>query len=150
MEMKEILVQYADLLEEQKDLQERIQKARNQLKKIEEGENCVVDTVQGSTNDVRYAPCLITIRGVDSPGYSRKRSALREYIVKLENLERKILEQLAQVQEYIERIENSRIRRIFTYRYIDNLKWYQVAQQMGGKCTVESVRKEHDRFLEKK
>lgn len=150
MEIKEVLVQYADLIEEEKELRRRIEKTKDQLIRIEEGKDSVVDTVQGCTDDIRYAPCLITVRGVDSPGYFQKKAKLREYLAKLERLEQRILEQLATAQEYIEHIENSRMRRILAYRYIDGLRWYQVAQRMGGKCSADSIRKEHDRFLEEK
>ena len=49
-----------------------------------------------------------------------------------------------------ETIEDSRIRRIMRYRYIDDLNWVQVAHRMGKNHTAESCRKAHDRFLEEK
>lgn len=147
MEIKEILVQYADLLQEAEELRERIRKTEDDIDKIISGKKGVVDVVQSSTNDIRYAPCLVTIRGTDDEGYYRKKRKLKEYKAKLERLEQDVLEQLTTAQEYIENVQNSRMRRILVYRYIDNLKWYQVAQRMGGKCTADSIRKEHDRFF---
>lgn len=147
MEIKEILVQYADLVQEAKELRERIEKTEDDIEKIVSGKKGVVDVVQSTTHDIRYAPCLVTIRGADDIGYYRKKQKLKEYKAKLERLEQDVLEQLTIAQEYIEGIENSRMRRILTYRYIDNLKWFQVAQRIGGKCSAESIRKEHDRFL---
>lgn len=147
MEIKEILVQYADLLQEAEELRERIRKTEDDIDKIISGKKGVVDVVQSSTNDIRYAPCLVTIRGTDDEGYYRKKRKLKEYKAKLERLEQDVLEQLTTAQEYIENVQNSRMRRILVYRYIDNLKWYQVAQRMGGKCTADSIRMEHDRFF---
>lgn len=150
MEIKEVLVQYADLVQEAKELRERIQKTEDDIERIVSGKSGVVDVVQSSTNDIRYAPCLVTIRGADSEGYYRKKQKLKEYKAKLERMEQDVLEQLTIAQDYIEHVENSRMRRILTYRYIDNLKWFQVAQRMGGKCSWDSIRKEHDRFLDGK
>lgn len=56
---------------------------------------------------------------------------------------------LNEVEVFVDGIEDSRLRRIFRYRYVDNMSWLQVAIQMGGRTTAESVRKEHDRFLKK-
>ncbi|MBQ8640421.1 MAG: hypothetical protein IJ468_14855 [Lachnospiraceae bacterium] len=150
MEIKEVLVQYADLIQEAEELRKRIEKTQYEIDRIVSGKNGVVDVVQGTTNDIRYAPCLITIRGADSVGYYRKKRNLIRYRMQLENLEQRVLEQLTLAQEYIEKIPDSRMRRIMTYRYMDNLKWYQIAQRIGGKCTWDSIRKEHDRYLERK
>ncbi len=51
---------------------------------------------------------------------------------------------------YISGIEDSFIRRIFTYRFIDGLSWGTVAKRVSGNNTSDSVRKCCDRFLRKK
>ena len=68
--------------------------------------------------------------------------------MQLELADEKLLQMLTQVEEYIESIEDSRIRRIMRHRYIDNLNWTQVAINMGKNHTGESCRKAHDRFLQ--
>lgn len=148
MEIKEILVQYADLVQEAKDIREKIWKTEDEMERIASGKNGVVDVVHSTTKDIRYAPCLVTIRGADSVGYYQKKAKLKEYKAQLERLEQHVLEQLTIAQQYIEGIENSRMRRIMMYRYVDGLKWFQVAQRIGGRCSAESIRKEHDRFLD--
>ena len=60
-----------------------------------------------------------------------------------------MLEQAAEVEQYIRTIENSRMRRIIQYRVIDGLSWYEVADRIGGKATSESCRKYFERFLGK-
>lgn len=61
----------------------------------------------------------------------------------------KLLEQAAEVEQYIRTIEDSRMRRIIQYRVIDGLSWYEVADRIGGKATSESCRKYFERFLGK-
>lgn len=51
---------------------------------------------------------------------------------------------------YISGIEDSFIRRIFTYRFVDGLSWGAVAKRVSGNNTADSVRKCCDRFLRKK
>lgn len=66
------------------------------------------------------------IYGVD---LIRKRK-LDAYEEKLKNFHQKLLEQQEEMEEYIETIENADIRRIFRYRYIDNLNWVQIQIKM--------------------
>ena len=63
--------------------------------------------------------------------------------------EAKLMEQVAEVEQYIRTIEDSRMRRIIQYRVIDGLSWYEVADRIGGKATSESCRKYFERFLGK-
>ena len=67
-----------------------------------------------------------------------------------------MLEKQIQVEEYIEKIEKSRLRTMFRLYYIDNLTWEMVAMQMNYMFpkkkipfTKDSCRMMHDRHLEK-
>ena len=51
------------------------------------------------------------------------------------------------LQRFIALIDDSLIRQILTGRYIDGKNWTQVALQVGGGNTADSVRKAADRFL---
>lgn len=139
---KDILVQYSDLTEEVKDLRRRIQKLNDQIKKIEQ-EGTVKDCVKGGYGGIQH----YNIEGIPYPEYSRKKTSLYLYKAQLENAELELLEKTNEVEEYIQSIPDSRIRRILRHRFIDNLTWYQVAIRMGGKTTEESVRKEFERFM---
>lgn len=139
---KDVLVQYSDLVEEVKDLRKRIQKLSDQINKIEQ-DGCVKDSVKGGYGGVQ----TYRIEGFPYPEYSRKKTALYLYKAQLENAEFELLELTNKVEEYIQSIDNSRIRRIIRYRFIDGLSWVQVAFKMGGRCTSESVRKELERFM---
>ena len=82
--------------------------------------------------------------------YSRKKTALYLYKAQLENAELELLELTNEVEDYIQSLNDSRIRRIIRYRFIDSLTWRQVATRMGGRATEESVRKEFERFMDEK
>ena len=51
------------------------------------------------------------------------------------------------LQRFIALIDDSLIRQILTGRYVDGKNWAQVALQVGGGNTADSVRKAADRFL---
>lgn len=142
---KDILIQYSDLVEEVKDLRRRIDNLERQINWMEQ-DGCVSDIVTRGRRGKKPLG-TITIKGFPYPEYSRKKTALYLYKAQLENAELELLELTNKVEEYIQSIENSRIRRIIRYRLIDGLSWVQVAFKMGGRCTSESVRKELERFM---
>lgn len=53
------------------------------------------------------------------------------------------------LNRYIAGINDSLIRQILSYRYVNGLTWAAVAHCIGGNNTADSVRKLLDRFLEK-
>ena len=143
---KHILEQYTDMQAEERNLVRRIQSLNDKLLNIEMGGYMVADSV---TCGRRGKKSLGTrkIQGFPLPEYERKRESLKTYKLQLELADMRLLELLNEVEEYIEGIEDSRIRRIMRYRYVDNLSWVQVAHRMGIKHTAESCRKAHDRYL---
>ena len=75
-------------------------------------------------------------------GWIEKKSEIGNKISnKYDELYKKIDEAL----DYIQKIEDSEIRQILTYRYIDGLTWEQTGQSMN--YSWETVRKKHDKFM---
>ena len=144
MVSKEILTQYSDLQEEVKEVRERISQTEKQIVKIEEEGN-VIDTVSGGNGGIQH----FKIEGFPYPEYSRKKSLLYARKTILANLEFELLETLNQVEEFITSIEDSRMRRIVTLRFVDNLSWGKVADRIGGGNTEDSIKKSFYRFMEK-
>ncbi len=141
---KEILTQYSDLQEEVKEVRNRIESTEKQIAKIEEDGN-VIDTVSGGSGGIQH----FKIEGFPYPEYSRKKSLLYVRKATLVNLELELTETLNQVEEFIAGVEDSRIRRIITLRFIENLSWNKVADRIGGGNTEDSVKKMFYRFMEK-
>lgn len=50
---------------------------------------------------------------------------------------------------YLDTVDDSFIRQIIKLRYVDGLMWFQVAHEIGGNNTDNSVRKALDRYLDK-
>ena len=140
---KEILIQYSDLQEEVKEVRERIEKTEKQIAKIEDEGN-VIDSVCGGNGGIQH----FKIEGFPYPEYSRKKTLLYARKATLASLEMELMETLNQVEEVIASVEDSRMRRIITLRFIDNLSWNKVADRIGGNNTEDGVKKAFYRFME--
>lgn len=142
---KDILAQYCDLKEEVKDLRRRIANKQKELDKIED-EGTVTDSVKGGYGGIQH----FKISGFPYPEYSRKKTALYLYKAQLEYTELELLELTNEVEDYIQSLSDSRMRRILRHRFMDSDEptWYQVAMRIGGKATEDSIKKEFQRFME--
>ena len=56
---------------------------------------------------------------------------------------------LLELERDIQKVENSRIRRILRYRFGDGLSWMEVAACMGGRNTADSCRMALKNYLDK-
>ena len=65
---------------------------------------------------------------------------------KLQQSRARAMTEFSKLQAFIETIDDSQVRLIFTMRYLDNLSWHQVAWRLGGN-TADSVRMIHNRYL---
>lgn len=141
---KKIMIQYADLQEEIKDLRKRIEKTKYQIAQLEK-QGIVSDTVSGSRQDGTIGPIKIT--GFPDRDYHKRKNTLNRQLMLLQEKEDELLELTNEVELYIESIEDSRIRRIFRYRYLDDMSWEKVARTMGGGNTADGCRSAHDRYI---
>ncbi len=141
---KDILVQYCDLREEVKELHRRIEKLERDIQRIED-ERLVTDSVTGGYGGTQH----FTIRGFPFPEYSRKKTLLYSRKASLEALEYELLKTINLAEDFINSLDDARMRRLLQYRYIDDLTWIQVAHKMGRRATADSVRMEINRFFDK-
>ena len=147
---KEVLVQYCEVMEEIRDLRERIKK----LDRFLQDPPIVSDTVKGTRKDGTYGPIKIT--GIPDPEYNGKTKLRERYRKMLELKEAELLELTCQAEEYIESIEKAELRIMFRLYYIDGLTWQQVAIRMNRafpkkkiSYTEDSCRMRNRRFFEK-
>lgn len=138
---KEILIQYSDLQEEVKEVRERIERTERQIAKIEE-DGKVIDTVSGGSGGIQH----FKIEGFPHPEYSRKKTLLYARKATLASLEMELLETLNQVEEFISSVDDSKMRRILTMRFIENKNFEQIGKALGYDRT--SISKKIDKFLE--
>ena len=117
-----VLVQYSEVMEEIKDLRERIRK----LDRFLSDPPVVSDTVRGTRKDGTIGPIKIT--GIPVPEYQRKEKIRERYREMLAEKEAELLELTCKAEEYIESIPKAEIRIMFRLYYIDGLTWEQVAR----------------------
>lgn len=145
MNIKELLEQYSSVLNEIEDLQERIARIEKQITEMEAGGYQVRDSVRGGEGGIQR----FHISGYPYPEYSSKKTLLKIRRQQLHKREEKLLELTNAVEEFIVTIPDSRIRRMITYKYLDNLTWIQVAHRIGGeKNTADSCRMAVERFMQ--
>ena len=145
---KEVLEQYSSLKAEYLDLQDEIRKLEKQIRKMETSRCQVSDSVKGPRPDGTYGS--ITITGFPVPDYYRRKKLLEKRKANLSKFELQLLELTNDVDDYINSLADSRMRRMIRYKFFDELSWVQVAHRMGGKYTADSCRKQIERFLEEK
>lgn len=145
MVTKQILVQYADLQQEAKEVRDKIEKIEKQIYKIE-NEGNVIDKVRGGEGGLRS----FKIEGFPYPEYSKKRTLLFARKTTLSELEMELLETLNDVEVFISNIKDSHIRRIVSLRVVEGLSWNKVAAKIGGGNTEGSVKMAFQRFMEQK
>lgn len=141
---KEVLSQYSDLQEEIKEVRLKIERLERDIDRIEDGE-MVIDSVTGGNGGKQH----FKIEGVPFPEYSRKKTLLYARKATLQLLEDDLLEKTNEVEEFIASIDDSRMRRIINFRFLENKSWLQTAYALGGKATADSVRMEFERFFKK-
>ena len=145
---KSILEQYTSMQAEQQDIRRRIAKLEDDIRDLEENRNETADSVACGRKG-KKALKTVKISGFPEMEYQTKLGRLKRLRMRLELADDQLLELLVGVEEYIESIEDSRMRMIMRYRYMDGMTWRQIAKAVGG-VTEEAVRIEHARFLEKK
>lgn len=128
---KETLIQYCDLKQE-------IKKLENRIDRIQKQSDMVADVVQNG-----YKGHAVVY------GYDCDR-AYKLDLLKLTLKERydKALDMQTKIETWINAIEKSDIRQIFEHRYIDGMNWIQIQIIMKYK-SEGTARMKHDRYLEK-
>ena len=106
---KEKLVQYCDLKVEIKKLEERIDRLKQQSE-------MVADVVQNGYKG------RAVIRGID---LIRKQKLERLSSILNERYDNCLQLQI-EIEEFISNIDDSKLRQIFEYRYIDGFSWIQI------------------------
>lgn len=142
-DIRKVFEQLIDLKEEYKDKQEAVQRLEDYIARLEEDGYTERDSVTGGNGGKQH----YVVEGFPYPLYSRKKTQLIMRKMALEDIKTTIYEQITAAEQIINRQENSRIRRLLTYRYIDDMSWVQIAQRMGGKHTADSCRVTLERFF---
>lgn len=150
---RSVLIEYADMKEEIKDLRKRIETDRKALYNLN---SMVVGDVVTLGKKGKKPLGTYKIEGQPIKAISRKQKAWERKIALLEQLEADLLEKQNEVEEYIQQIEKSEIRIMFRMYYVDDLPWYKVAMRMNEmfpnrriKYTEDNCKQKHKRYFDK-
>lgn len=88
----------------------------------------VTDSVTGSSKEFPYTAHQIKITGIDYDSYYRKVHRIQNRLSrKLDEL----MDEKDKAIEYIHSLEDSELRQILTYIYVNGFKSWEVAEHMG-------------------
>ena len=93
----------------------------------------VTDTVQGSSTEFPWGFC----QGIPVEGQSPD---------KAHTLER-LYQEKAEIELFIEGVEDDTVRAIMRYRIKQGLSWGQVAAKFRGKLSEQNIRQKYSRFF---
>lgn len=138
---KEILSEYIDACK-------LVEETKEDIRKLDKKKKSFVQTnVSGSNPDFPYNPMHFKIAGTlmtyeDDTQLRMEEKLLEERKADAERIK-------LEVQQFMNALPK-RMQRIVRFRYFEGLSWEAVAKRMGRGATEDSVRKELERFLEKK
>lgn len=144
--IKDLLIQYDSLIKEKESVKGLILKLEKRISEIEGDKYTERDTVSGGNGGKQH----FVIEGFPYPEYSKKKTMLLIRKAQQEELLEKIEEQITYVEQYINQIQSSSMRRMITYRYIEGYSWIKVAHNMGKYYTADGCRMAVERFLKEK
>ncbi len=139
---RSILEQYSDLLKERDETRTRIRMIENKLDRINREGN-VRDAVKGGLGNEQ----TFYIEGFPVADEDELKYQLNKQKRILSERESNIRDKLEAVEAWLNDLDDSRMRRLITKRYIENKTWYQVAIEMGKNYTEFSCRKQVERFI---
>lgn len=149
---KKILIEYADMKEEIKDLRQRIDGANKELDRL--NKMVVTDSVTCGKKGKKPLR-TVKIQGRPESAIERKQIALNMNVAKMEALEAELMEKQTEAEQYIEQIGKSELRIMFRLYFIDDLSYPKVADRMNLtfpkrriKYTDENVKKRIQRFFQ--
>ena len=129
-------------------ISELIKETEEEIKKLNRKKKTVIQTnVSGSNPEFPYNPQHFKVQGIT---FSVRDDSQLRYQQKILEERRRQAEQLkTNVEEWLNTIP-PRMQRIIKYKVFEELTWQQVARKIGRKATEEGIRKEFNRFFEKK
>ena len=144
---RDILKQYARLKVEEERIKSRCQSLSAQINNLETKSRIVSDTVTCGKKG-KKALRTVKIQGVDQRpqrAIDKKRELLYKYRAMLSDLDTEILDTIVACEEFIQTIDDSRMREIIRTHCIEGKTWKQTAIELN--TTEDSIKKAYERFL---
>lgn len=136
------------VLKDYMDACELVKETEQDIKKLAKKKNTVVqENVKGSNPDYPYQPRNFHIEGMTYTYRDDVQLRMEEEL--LVQRKARAEETKIKVEEWMNKIP-MRMQRIIRYRFFEELSWEKTAERIGKKSSGESIRKEFERFIEKK
>ena len=139
---KEQLEQLADLRQEIKELECKLEVLKN--KKIDS----VTDKVKASGKNFPYIQGSACVSGYDTQAHESNIKTINRCIELLTTRKRKAEKLELEITEYINSIDDSRIRRMMQFRYVEGYTLERIGKVMN--CDRTTVIKSLAKYLSKK
>ena len=125
-----------------KEISDRIEEMEMILKKLNDRKNINTVVKGGAGGDKIF----------HVNGYSKESAEDLEYLIRkdmrlLNARKENANELVTEVDSFINTLNDSRMRRMLSLKYIYGKTWYQVAQEMGKRYSPDSCKKQVQRFL---
>lgn len=130
MNLKDLIRQYGDLKEEVGEKRVKIQKLQDEIDKMNKRGYMESDVISfGKKGKKSLGTAKIT--GFPLPYYEQRKKLLERRVRNLADRQQKLLELITVIEEKIEEVGDSGLRRILALRYIEELRVSEVARQTG-------------------
>lgn len=146
----EELEQFRHLKKEIKMLEKQIAAYTNQCQTF------VSDSVLGSSPHPPFRPHIITVKSYADADYTDKQNQRNLHSGKLKTLQEKytartnaLYQSLINIEDFIGSVNNSKVRQILEYRYVNGLSWNSVAKKVYGYPNGNTARMAVIRYLKK-
>lgn len=130
-------------------IKREVEQLRQKLQELNYGdeETVVTDKVKGSMSHHPFSARSFTLTGTEhmSEDCIKKRDVIGK---KISDRYEKLYSKVNDTIDYINTIDDSDIRQIMTYKYIDGLTWEQIGLAMN--YGTSTVRYKHDGFIKGK
>ena len=147
MKIKELSQLYY-LGKEIKMLEKKLKGLKEALEESSSG-SLVTDTVSGSSASFPYVLHSIAVSGADMSRYYKVRAEIADVNSLILLNKEKCICEYNRLNRYIQGIDDSMIRQILTYRFIDCMGWDNVAIKIGGDNKADGIKKVCYRYLQK-
>lgn len=139
---KELFEQYAAMRLEHADLKKRISRMQRELNLLKNEQ--VADTVTGSREDLTVGP--IKVVGKPTRYYHELKRRYTALINRYNKDADTLAEKLEEVENYLDAVEDARMRTALRLRYVDGYTWTDAGMRLG--ISSSGVRMMIERFFE--
>ena len=111
-----------------KDMHKEIELLQRQIDDAYMKADKVYDTVKGSSPKLPFQERVIRVSGVDWHSYDRKVAGIKR---KLQRRVDDLMEQAAEINEFISALPDVEVRMILQLKYVNGLTWEEIEVELG-------------------